>query len=179
MALAATLFVGASLLVIVARFRPDIAFAALVAAAIVVGIGECFYTTVLSPLVAELAPISLRGRYMASIGFSWWIGLTLATTLGAQLLSVASRAIFLVAGAVAMVAAASALTLERAGLAEETLDRNFPYVRSNGEERVKPFWHTLVHVVNHGTQHRSEAAMLLTIYGASPGDLDLSRSPLS
>ena len=62
---------------------------------------------------------------------------------------------------------------------EEALDRDLHYVRSNGEQRVKPFWHTLVHVVNHGTQHRSEAAVLLTMYGASPGDLDLSRSPLA
>ena len=34
-------------------------------------------------------------------------------------------------------------------------------------------WHCLLHVVNHGTQHRSEAAALLTEYGQSPGDVDL------
>jgi uncharacterized damage-inducible protein DinB len=65
-----------------------------------------------------------------------------------------------------------------ATLADDVLERDLAYTRSNGEKRVKPFWHTLVHVVNHGTQHRSEAAVLLTMYGASPGDLDLSRSPL-
>jgi uncharacterized damage-inducible protein DinB len=34
-------------------------------------------------------------------------------------------------------------------------------------------WQTMVHVVNHGTQHRSEAAALLMMAGRSTGDLDL------
>ena len=34
-------------------------------------------------------------------------------------------------------------------------------------------WQCLAHVVNHGTQHRSEAAALLTAAGASPGEIDM------
>jgi uncharacterized damage-inducible protein DinB len=36
------------------------------------------------------------------------------------------------------------------------------------------WWQCLAHVVNHAAQHRSEAAMVLTHWGQSPGDLDLT-----
>jgi len=41
------------------------------------------------------------------------------------------------------------------------------------EHEGMAMWHALLHVFNHGTQHRSEAAALLTDAGRSPGDLDL------
>jgi MFS family permease len=112
MAIAALAFVVACLLVVVADVAGP-AYPLLLAASIAVAIGECFHTTALTPLVADLAPPALRGRYMAAIGLSWWLGLALAPTLGTQLLAVAPEATMLIAAAVAFAAGLSALALER------------------------------------------------------------------
>lgn len=42
----------------------------------------------------------------------------------------------------------------------------------NNPKQRPTVWQTIVHVINHGTQHRSEAAAILTGYGQSPGELD-------
>lgn len=48
------------------------------------------------------------------------------------------------------------------------------YQGDAGVLRERLLWHCLFHVVNHGMQHRSEAANLLTTYGQSPGDIDFT-----
>jgi MFS family permease len=113
MAVASLTFVAACLLVVGADLSGSRhAYVAVLVAAVAVGVGECFHTTALLPLVADLAPAALRGRYMAAIGLSWWLGLALAPTLGTQLLSVSPPAALLAAAAVALAAALSALSLE-------------------------------------------------------------------
>jgi MFS family permease len=113
MALAGALFCGACLLVEVAEASRATAYAILVTAVIAVGLGECLHTTALTPLVADLAPAHLRGRYMAVIGLCFWIGLAVAPTGGTALLSVSPTVAFGVAAAVALAAAVSMLRLER------------------------------------------------------------------
>lgn len=61
-----------------------------------------------------------------------------------------------------------------AGLKDEDMESHVRYTTDTGIKRDRILWHCLVHVVNHGTQHRSEAAALLTRYGQSPGDLDFT-----
>jgi len=44
--------------------------------------------------------------------------------------------------------------------------------QATGHSEELPLGDTIVQVVNHGTQHRSEIAVMLTELGCSPGDLD-------
>lgn len=62
-----------------------------------------------------------------------------------------------------------------ATLRDEDMESHLRYLTTDmGIQRDRILWHCLLHVVNHGTQHRSEAAALLTDYGHSPGDLDFT-----
>src|SRR5688572_18318215 len=56
-------------------------------------------------------------------------------------------------------------------LSEERLDDPFHYTNTSGKPFSRVLWHAMVHLVNHGTQHRTEAAAMLTDFGCSPGDI--------
>ena len=94
LSLAAGLWVVACLLAV------EGGFASLLAAAVAFAVGECLHATAFMPLIADLAPLGLRGRYMATAGLSWWLGLAVAPTLGGPLLAV-SASLPLIGGAVA------------------------------------------------------------------------------
>ncbi len=113
LALGAAAWVGACLLAVLAQdAAPTAAYGCLLAAAVAFGLGECLHATVLLPLVADLAPPELRGRYMAAIGLSWWLGLALAPTLGGQLLAVSPSLSLLAAAALSIAAIVSLLALD-------------------------------------------------------------------
>jgi len=58
-------------------------------------------------------------------------------------------------------------------LANNQLYNKFKYVSTEGTPHERVLWESMAHLVNHGTQHKTEAAAILTDMGYSPGDIDL------
>jgi uncharacterized damage-inducible protein DinB len=63
-----------------------------------------------------------------------------------------------------------------ATLGDEDLEREVEYNSTMlpGQIFRFPLWQLMIHLVNHGTHHRSEIAMKLTELGHSPGELDMN-----
>jgi MFS family permease len=84
----------------------------LLAAILVMSGGECLYDSVRSPLIADLAPEGLSGRYLAAAGFSWQLGFIIGPVSAASLLSVSAGALWVSAAAVCAAAGLLALRLD-------------------------------------------------------------------
>jgi MFS family permease len=97
-ALAATsaLFAAGLLAVLLATLTRSAPAATTVLAgvAIVIAIGECAQFIVLGPVVAELAPPHLLGRYMSLYGLSFTVGVALGPAVGGALLATSPDAVW-------------------------------------------------------------------------------------
>lgn len=57
-------------------------------------------------------------------------------------------------------------------LTETDLAGTISYVDTRGAAQERVLWQVMLHVVNHGTHHRAETALLLTSLGRPPRELD-------
>jgi MFS family permease len=82
------------------------------AAVVVFGIGECLHGPVQNPLIADLAPPHLLGRYMALRSVSWQLGFMVGPAVGGFVLARSPGALWLGAAALCLAAGAGAVALE-------------------------------------------------------------------
>jgi MFS family permease len=86
---------------------------ALCAVIVAFSLAECLHGAVNNPLVADLAPPHLMGRYMALRTSAWQVGFLAGPALGSLLLVRSPTALWCGAGAACAIAAAGFLLLER------------------------------------------------------------------
>jgi len=87
-------------------------YALLLAGIVVLSFAECIYDSVRTPLIADLAPDGLQGRYLAGAGFSWQLGFIVGPAAGAAILGAEPWALWLVAASICGVAGTGALRLD-------------------------------------------------------------------
>jgi MFS family permease len=92
---------------------PLYALVVLVAAIALFSLAECLYDAVQGPIVADLAPEGLVGRYMALNGFSWQLGFITGPAAAAAVLGAEPHSVWLLAAGVCLVGALGAYRLER------------------------------------------------------------------
>jgi uncharacterized damage-inducible protein DinB len=60
-----------------------------------------------------------------------------------------------------------------AGLTDESAQGSIAYTDMKGNHWSQPLWQLVLHVVNHGTHHRGQAAGFMRALGHTPPPLDL------
>ncbi len=115
LALMNVLWAGASLIVLAGGGLLNGTSAALVfmSATMVFAVGETLQGPTQAPLVADLAPEQLRGRYFALSAMSWSAGSILGPAVGGPLLGWHPLAVWPISAGVCVLAAAGCLRLER------------------------------------------------------------------
>jgi hypothetical protein len=80
---------------------------------LIFAVGECLHGTVQGPLVSDLAPRRLLGRYMALSSSSWQVAFVISPAAGGFILQAEPFALWPIAAAVCLAGGAYALYLER------------------------------------------------------------------
>jgi MFS family permease len=83
-----------------------------VLAATLFGLASCVHGPTQAALIADLAPVRLRGRYMALSSMSWEIGFTLGPAIGGIVLAVEPLALWPIAGAALALSVVAVLRTE-------------------------------------------------------------------
>lgn len=139
LALMSLLFAAAALIVLGGGIWLTGTAAALVfvSATLVFGLGETLQGPTQAPLVADLAADHLRGRYFAVSAMSWSAGSILGPAIGGPLLGWHPLAVWPLAAAVSVLAAAGCVALERR-LPQRVLRSPVGDVLHEGEPLPKP-----------------------------------------
>jgi MFS family permease len=111
--LAAALWAFGCAAFLLAPAGPVVAYAALFAGALLLGLGEALYAPTADALPAALAPVALRGRYAAVHQMAWGISEAIAPAVGAATLAAGNAVLWLTLAAIAAVAAFAYRALER------------------------------------------------------------------
>jgi MFS family permease len=114
LALAAAFFATAWLLVLAGGtwFEATAAAAAFALAVIVFGVGECLHGAVQNPLIADLAPAHLLGRYMAVRTIAWQLGFMAGPAAGGFVLARFGSGLWVAAAVACLAVGLAALALE-------------------------------------------------------------------
>ena len=115
LALAAALFAATTAAVLAVGLWLDSTAAVIALCGVIVlfSVGECLHGAVQNPLIADLAPEHLLGRYMALRTIAWQLGFMVGPALGSFLLARSPTGLWLGAAGACLLAGAGSLALER------------------------------------------------------------------